>query len=451
MPADTVTQKIAFAASTLRFEDIPASVTEKGKALIADMLLVAAAGRAEASSQKFRHVVAPAANGHCRIWFDDDDLRFSATDATFLNTLHAGALDYDSLNGAVHADLVTLPAAWAVAEQTGASAKAFFTAWIAATEIVSRFSRGATGTSVGWSGTSLYGGIGAAIASGLLLKLDESQLAHATGLAIVQAAGTQQANIEQTFAKRLQPALAARDGVFAAFLAQAGATAPGQAVEGKFGLRALYQPGNDENILHQWGERWQLADTAIKRYPVCACSHAAIEAILKIRLNTGSDLSSVSKIVADISPFMHRLVGGEFTLQGNPEVTAQFNLRYHLATAFLNGPLTPEHIRPRALADTAVIKLIPLIQLNINPDNHHELSPASVTVVLKDGHRFHETCEYLPGSPDMPLSEQQLQEKARSCAALAFPAIDNQRLEKIIAAINQLPESGNIGNVWSLP
>ncbi|MFZ4214501.1 MmgE/PrpD family protein [Pantoea endophytica] len=450
MSAKTISQKIATTVSQLQFEDIPASVVEKGKALIMDTLIVAAAGRAEDSSHNFRQVISSATSGKCRVWFDDSEQRFSATDATFLNTLHAGALDYDSLNGAVHTDLVTLPAAWAVAEHTDASPTELFTAWIAAAEIVSRISRSASGTSKGWSGTSIYGGIGAAIASGLLLKLDESQLAHAIGLAVVQAAGTQQANIEQTLAKRLQPALAARDGVFAALLAQAGATAPSQALEGKFGLRALYQPGNDEDILRGWGVNWQLSDTAIKIYPVCACSHAAIEAILKLRPQITADLSAVNEIVADISPFMHRLVGGEFILQGNLDVIAQFNLRYHLATALLNGPLTLEHIKPEALLDASVQSLVGLIRLHIDHDNHNELAPAGVTVVFKDGRQLHESCENIPGSPQLPLSKTQLRSKVEACAAQARPVIDESRLEKITNAINNLTVLNRLEEVWGL-
>jgi 2-methylcitrate dehydratase PrpD len=240
MCTDTVTRQIARAALTLAYDDIPTPVVDKARRLIADTLIVAVAGKSQATSITMGRAVAPS-SGQSRVWFADRQQTWSAMDATFLNTLHAGALDYDSLNGAVHADLVTLPAAWAIAEQFGRSPRELITAYVAASETVSRLSRCATGISKGWSGTSIYGGIGAALASGLLMRLDAPRLTHALGLAMVQAAGTQQANVEQTLAKRLQPAFAARNGVFAASLAEAGATAPSQALEGKFGMRTLYQ------------------------------------------------------------------------------------------------------------------------------------------------------------------------------------------------------------------
>lgn len=450
MSAKTVIQQLASVLLTLTYDDLPQAVIGKGKILIADMLLVAAAGRAEESSIALRSAVAPSL-GQSRVWFDEEDApRYSAVDATFINTLHAAALDYDSLNRAVHADLVTLPAAWAVAEYSKTSPRAFFTAWIAATEAVSRLSRCATGPSKGWSGTSIYGGIGAALASGLLLGLNASQLAHAAGLAAVQAAGTQQANIEHTLAKRLQPALAARDGVFAAFLAKAGATAPAQALEGKFGLRALYQPGDDSPLLQTWGKEWQFADTALKRFPICACSHAAVQALLTVKDRLKETSGDVVEIVAEISPFMHRLVGDAFESKGNPEVIAQFNLRYHLASAFLRGPVTLEHIQPEALEEEAVKAWVARVRVVIDTNNQHELAPATVRVVLKDGKTLSSTCHYLPGSPEMPPSYEDRLAKARACAAYARPALDEHHLEQLLQQTDRLPDLTQLDQVWRI-
>lgn len=448
MCADTVTEQIALAASALVFDDIPASVINKAKELIADTLIVAAAGKSQATSIAIGRAVAPS-SGNSRVWFADRQQRWSAMDATFLNTLHAGALDYDSLNGAVHADLVTLPAAWAVAEQYARSPRALMTAYVAASEMVSRLSRCSTGLSKGWSGTSIYGGIGAALASGLLMGLDVARLTHALGLAAVQAAGTQQANVEQTLAKRLQPAFAARNGVFAAVLAETGATAPRQALEGKFGLRALYQPGDDQSLLAGWGSQWQILDTALKRFPVCACSHAAIQALLDLKAQVGFSMDQVGAVVASISPFMHRLVGGDFNLQGDLEVVAQFNLRYHLASVLLRGPVSLRDLRPEQLLDARIQAIIPRIRLQIDVDNHHELAPASITLTLKTGQVFEQVCDALPGAPQAPLTAGQWSAKARECAAIAEPVIDQSRLTPLLAMLEQFAEIPTLDTLWS--
>lgn len=448
MCADTVTRQIARAALSLAYDDIPPLVIDKAKRLIADTLIVAAAGKNQATSIAIGRAVAPS-SGLSRVWFADRQQSWSAMDATFLNTLHAGALDYDSLNGAVHGDLVTLPAAWAMAEQYARSPRDMITAYVVASETVSRLSRCSTGVSKGWSGTSIYGGIGAALASGLLMGLDVSRLTHALGLAAVQAAGTQQANVEQTLAKRLQPAFAARNGVFAALLAEAGATGPAQALEGKFGLRTLYQPGDDRGSLAGWGCDWQLLDTTIKRFPVCACSHAAIQALLELKAQIGFSADQVGEVVASISPFMHRLVGGDFNLQGDLEVVAQFNLRYHLASVLSRGPISLRDLQPDRLLDAQIQAMIPRIHLQVDAGNPHELAPAGIKLTLNTGQAYERVCSVLPGSPQSPLLAEEWLGKARECAALAEPGIDQARLSQLLGALERLDELPTLEMLWN--
>ncbi|WP_296262556.1 MULTISPECIES: MmgE/PrpD family protein [unclassified Pseudomonas] len=447
MPSESVTSSIACAALALDYGDLPDTVIEKASMLIADILLVAAAGKAQSSSIAMGQALAPS-SGNSQVWFADRREPRSAMDATFLNVLHAGALDYDSLNGAVHADLVTLPAAWAVAEEYARLPRQLLTAYVAASEMVSRLSRCAAGVSKGWSGTSLYGGMGAALASGLLMGLDAAQLTHALGLAAVQAAGTQQANVEQTLAKRLQPAFAARNGVFAARLAQAGATAPAQALEGKFGLRALYQPGDDGGILEGWGNEWQILDTAIKGFPVCACSHAAIQALLDLTTQARCSAREVVEVVATISPFMSRLVGGDFSVQGDLEVVAQFNLRYHLASVLLRGPVTLAALSPEAIREEALQALVSRIHLVVDPGNPNELAPTSVSLTLSDGRTLERTCDAMPGSAQAPMTHRQWQEKLGACAAQARPSLPPARLTHLLRALDAFPELASLNCVW---
>lgn len=434
MLADSVTQRIARAALGLSVEQLPGTLQNMARQLIGDLLLVAAAGQAEPSSRAFSAAIAGAPGGS-RVWFSQAGA-LAPAEATFANTLSAAALDYDSLNGAVHADLVTLPAAWAMAEHCRRSPRDMLVAYVAGSELVSRLSRCAQGPGKGWSATSLYGGIGAALASGLLLRLSPEQLVHALGLATLQAAGSQQANIEQTLAKRLQPAFAARHGVQAALLAQAGATAPIQALEGRFGLRALYQPGEDSALLEGWGADWQLLDTAIKRYPVCACGHAAVQALLDLRQREPFDSDEVLEVTALISPFMARLVGGPFDPTGDLQVVAQFNLQYQLASVLLRGPLTLQHLAPAAVLEAA--PWVARIKIQIDEANPQELAPASVRVRLRDGRVLSHTCEQLPGSPQAPLRAAERLAKARECGQQAQPAVDGIALLERLADLDQL-------------
>jgi len=68
MSARSITQGLAAAACTLRHEDLSPTLLAKAHALIADTLVVAAAGRADASGLALS-AEPGAASGACRVWF----------------------------------------------------------------------------------------------------------------------------------------------------------------------------------------------------------------------------------------------------------------------------------------------------------------------------------------------------------------------------------------------
>ena len=90
----------------------------------------------------------------------------------------------------------------------------------------------------GWSSGTVAAAIGAGVTAGLLLGLTQPQLRAAIGICATQAAGL--AAAEGTPAFPLQVGKAAFNGVEAAILARAGFTAPGEPLDGRRGLFALF-------------------------------------------------------------------------------------------------------------------------------------------------------------------------------------------------------------------
>jgi len=60
------------------------------------------------------------------------------------------------------------------------------------------------------------------------------------------------------------------------------------AFEGPFGLFGLFKEGRPEEVLDGLGRRYLIDDTALKRFPACGCSHAALAATLEIVAATAS-------------------------------------------------------------------------------------------------------------------------------------------------------------------
>jgi 2-methylcitrate dehydratase PrpD len=157
--------------------------------------------------------------------------------AAFINAISANLLDYDDthLQTVIHPTAPVAPATLALAEQRGLAGAAMLHALILGAEVECRI-----GNSVspghyarGWHITSTCGVFGAAVASGKLLGLDAQQTWHAIGIAASQSAGLIE-NLPSA-AKNVAVGNAARNGLFAALLAEQGYTAAPAAVEGALG------------------------------------------------------------------------------------------------------------------------------------------------------------------------------------------------------------------------
>ncbi len=188
-----------------------------------------------------------------------------------------------------------------------------------------------------------------------MLKLDATATRHALGICLSQAAGTQQSNIEQALTKRLQGGRGARRRVLGAARATRHRRAARSLIEGKFGLYALYQDGNPLKILDGLGSRFEHENTAIKKYPCCACSrtHRSKQALGLIREH---DLkpADVTSIEVTHSTFMHRLVGAPFNPGDNPQVSAQFSVQYAIACALLRRRMSVADLEDAAILDPAI-------------------------------------------------------------------------------------------------
>jgi 2-methylcitrate dehydratase PrpD len=338
--------------------------------------------------------------------------------ATLVNATSAAALDYDSLHipGTVHAGIVVLPAVLALAEKTRLSGKTLLTAFLLGHEITCRLGLSTAGHT-GWFYTSMHGVFGAAVGAARALGLSPDRVEAAIGTALGQAAGTQQANIERSFLKRMQSAFASRAGLISALLSQRGATAPLHAIDGPFGLYSLYERGDSAILLEGLGETFQTEQTSFKKFPSCGCNHSAVQAALDLGKEVPpGDL--IDRIEVQISPYMNRLVGAPFEPGPSPEITAQFSVQYSIAAALQRGHLDMSDLRAEAVCEPEIGRLARSVRVIIDEANSGKLAPASVALHLASGKCLRRTCTEVPGSPDNPISAADLAAKAAQCFSI---------------------------------
>jgi len=440
----TITETLAAHVAGARPDRIAEAVTQATRQFVLDTVAVAWAGADAPGGRAIRDQIASdGGTPEATLWAWGG--RLPAAAAAFVNGVSAAALDYDTVYeaGSVHADVVVVPAAWAVAERTGASGAEFLAAVALGTDIACRLGKASRRNS-GWFYTSLAGVFGAAAACARLLKLDAQGIANAMGLALSHAAGTQQALLEKTDAKRLQSAFAARAGVFCAQLAATGASAPREALEGTYGYFRKYEDCDADVLLGGLGRTWENTRSAIKKYPSCTANHAPVESAIALAEELAIGAGEVTEVEVTLSPFSHRLVGGPFEPAANPQVAAQFSIQYSLGCALLRRRLAIADIGREAVLDPAVGALARKVKVVVDEANVGKFAPASLQVTTARHGRVRREAAHVPGTPEHPLGAAEHRAKVLDCLDGGAQPLADDAAARLIERIENL---GSVGDM----
>lgn len=133
-------------------------------------------------------------------------------------------------------------------EHVGATGREAIVAYVTGFETLSALGRMVMPEhyGMGWHPTATLGIVGAAAASGKLLRLDPERMATAFCIAVSMTVGVK-ANFGSDM-KPLQVAMAARNGLRAALLARSGCAAKHDAFEAEGGRFALFNQGTLHNL-----------------------------------------------------------------------------------------------------------------------------------------------------------------------------------------------------------
>ncbi|MDB5809051.1 MAG: hypothetical protein JWN94_1173 [Betaproteobacteria bacterium] len=418
---------------------IPPQALDAARLFMLDTLAVAWAG-SEAPGCREIHATLADAGGRADSTAWGFGGRLPATAAALLNGTTAAALDFDSLSryAPVHVPIVVLPAALAIAERKHASGSDFLAALTIGSDVLCRLGAAVELPHRGFFYTSAFGGIGAAAAAARLLRLDVEQTRHALGLAFCQAGGTQQANIEPSLSKRMLSGFAARAGVDAALLAERGITAPADIIEGQFGLFALYQQGNAGRLVDKLGIEFRNTELSVKKFPSCGCNHTAIAATLKLVQRYDLKPDDVDAIEVTVSPYIDRISGMEYDPGANPQVAAQFSIRYSIACALVRRRLGLAEIDAAAATDPQIVRHVRKVSVIVDPALTGERGPVTVMLRTRTHGEISERVEHVPGSVESPLSQAELDEKFGECFGRGVHPLDAAQVDALSTRVNNV-------------
>ena len=134
--------------------------------------------------------------------------------------------------------------------------------------------------------------------------------------------------------------------------------------DGRFGLFNIFGGKYTDwidlgDITAGLGSVWELMNTAIKPYPTCHLTHAAIDAALALRNQTGG-AGNINSIEILVPVEGYPVVCEPEAKKRRPknDYDAKFSLHYLVATALTKGRLTLDELEPEFLNDPETLALI---------------------------------------------------------------------------------------------
>lgn len=364
----------------------------------------------------------------------------TAMGAAFLNGTNGHGIETDDgyTPGSFHPTSVVLPAVFALAEELGSAPGKVLKAAAIGMELSCRIAHaGHPATRKNhFHNTPIAGVFGAAAAAGVLLDLDEVQLANALGIAGSHASGLFEFLGQSAEVKRIHPGKAARDGIASADLAKSGLTGPTSIFEGQDGYFAAYAGAEGTDwfqgpLRHGLGEDWVVLKSYIKPYPCCRHLHGAIDAALALRTEHGFTEAEVSAV--HVGTFA--IAAGHNKTVVDTMMGAQLSLPYSVAVALRTGGVTLTDFSEDARQDAATLALMRKVTVEVDAaaNSAYPLNgrPAEVMVTLADGTSYSRRVENPYGESTNPVSDTDLETKVRH---LVEPVIGPDGADHLIRA-----------------
>jgi len=445
---DTLTTEIARFAHETNLEALPPDAIARGRVHILDGLGLALVG-----SQA--PVVHSLVNFAGRVGGTEaasvlgTSLRTAPPLAALINgtAMHADNFDDTSpqaspdRNGGIHATAGVLPAVLALAEEADLSGRALTEAFHVGIEIACKLNHAidARHYADGFHTTGTLGIFGAAAGAAKILGLDAEGVAHALAVATARAGGVR-ANFGSTV-EQAHAGIAAEGGVAAALLAQEGLAGGDDSLGARIGWLQAAGGGVDADIIRgRLGAPWSIVDpgTWIKPYPSGSLTHPAMTLLASMMREHGFDAETVGNLTVTTNARMVSTL-----IHNNPAdaMQARFSMPFCLAVLLVEGRAGIGEFTDAVVNRPDIKAMIRRIDYGAfeTAEPGYSNVTSFVQVTLRDGAVLEGRADYPRGSPEDPMTFDDVAEKFTGCAAAAgWPADRTERIIELVAGLEEL-------------
>jgi 2-methylcitrate dehydratase PrpD len=277
---------------------------------------------------------------------------------------------------------------------------------------------------------SIAGTFGAAAAAACAAGLDARQMRWALDYTAQQSSGIvawrrDTDHIEKAFVFGGMPA---RSGVTSALLVRSGWNGVDDVFSGADNFFQAYAPkAQPARLIEKLGERYEIAQTDIKKWTVGSPIQGPLDAVEAIRGKQPFAADQVQRVTVRLAPSVAAVVDN----RDIPDICLQHMIAVMLVDKTVS--FQAAHDKPR-MQEPAVLRQ----RAKVNLVRDEELSkalPLRVTIVeidLTDGNRLSERVAAVRGTPRNPMSRAEVIEKARD---LIVPILGRETSERLIETV----------------
>lgn len=452
-----ITRRLSEFAAGVSYDGLPAEVTLRAKMLIMDLVGIALRARHDAASTpSLLAAVGKLGLGQGSASVIGEEAGFAPPGAALLNGALAHSLDFDDTHarGSIHSSAPIVPAALAAAEMTGAHGRDVIAGVVAGYEVQIRLSLALVPKDHyvrGFHPTSTCGAFGAAAAAARVFGLSAEQTADAFGICLSQAAGTVQFVANGSWTKLFQVGYAAMNGLIAASLAREGFIGAAESIEGKAGFLRTYAPDPVPEIaIEGLGEVYETLAIAVKPYPCCRYSHAAMDALIELRAANDIEPGDIDSVEIGLPRTGWNIIGDPEADKHTPKsvVDGQFSMPFLAAVALRQGGLGWDDFA-RHLDDAETLALTRRVSCVIDERAEAEF-PAKMSALARvSTHQgsFEKFVKIAKGEPEDFPTTGEFRAKFEN---LVGPYLSPERIEALAGALNSLDQASDIGGLLRL-
>jgi 2-methylcitrate dehydratase PrpD len=417
---------------------LPEQAAEHAKHHLLDTLAAMISGSALLPGQMaHRYIRAHGGKGAATV--AGSALTAAPSDAALANGVmaHADETDDSHNPSRSHPGCAVVPAALAVGEQLGIDGARFLRAVTLGYDVGTRVVMAMGGAAFSYASSlathSIAGTFGAAAAAGCAADLDARQMRWLLDYAAQQSSGIRAwrrdtDHVEKAF---VFAGMTARSGVTAALLVQSGWNGVDDIFAGADNFFLAYAPESRlELLVDKLGERYEVAQTDIKKWTVGSPIQGPLDAVEAIRGKHPFEADQVQRVTVRLAPSVAEVVDN----RDIPDICLQHMLAIMLIDKTVS--FFAAHDKPR-MQDVAVLRQRAKVDL-VRDERLSELLPVRVAVVdilLADGSRLSERVAAVRGTPHNPMSRTEIADKARDLIAPVLGSETSRRLIEAAYAI----------------